>query len=284
MPEWLENLLYLASKNTMNLGRGSGNISDKEEPKYKFSRFGEEYQHKHRDEEPPESTAQATYLLPRSLQRKKFLEHGYLEGTPGDYGLVRKAVGNNNFPVFQTAPDQASRDQLVPIGNDIDSFKHTIPEGTELQHAGHYPSAFYIDQDFKVYRKDWDLNDYGNSTGRAGTKYHGIKQLQANLIDKIGSPVVVTTGFQPAITGRQTLQSNDSNKQYTLYDLYEDKNPMAIKFIQDRGLVPYYEEVPLENPYGGGPVLDYQDNPIMREKLTMFTLPEVIVNGKTKKK
>lgn len=277
MPEWLENLFYNASRSIMNLGRGSGHVSDQEQPKYKFNKFGEKYQSKPRDEEPQESTAQATYLLPRSLQRKKFLEHGYLEGTPNDYGLVRAAVGNNNFPIFQTAPDQITRDQLVPIGNDRD-FSHKIPEGTELQHAGYYPSAFYVGQDFKIYRKDWDLNDYGNSTGRAGTQYRSYgRQLSANLIDKIGSPVVVTTGFQPVLENTYT-ESNP--EQITLYDMYERNNPMAIKFVKDRGLVPFYEEVPMKNPYGDGYLIDVITNkPLTTKKLTMFTSPEVIVEG-----
>ena len=67
--------------------------------------------------EPSFGTAQATYLMPRDAQRQKFLETGYIDGSPGDYGLVKKAVGKRNLPVFQTAPDSITRDELIPIGN-----------------------------------------------------------------------------------------------------------------------------------------------------------------------
>ena len=269
MPEWLENLQYLISSNIMKLGRRYATGSTHNFPSG-------------RNKEPQESTAQATYLLPRSLQRKKFLEHGYIDGTPGDYGLVRMAVGENNYPVFQTAPDQVSRNQLVPIGNDRNSFQHTIPRQAQLQHVGDFPSAFYIDQDYKVYRKDWDLNDYGNARG-AGRTYKN-NQWIANLVDKLGSPTVITTGFQPVFN--QVFNNKTPQKQYTLYDLYEDGNPMAINFIKNRGLIPFYEDIPLKNPFSKNrePMLDYNGNPIMTKKLTMFTLPEIIITPKRKKK
>lgn len=261
MPEWLENLQYLASKNVMRLGQ-------------QFAVRGNEGLSRltaNTNKEPYESAAQATYLLPRRLQRKKFLQYGYIDGTPGDYGLVRKAVGENNYPVFQTASDKISRNQLTPIGNHI-SVGSFLPKGTELRHPGFYPSAFYIDQDFKVYRKDWDLNDYGNTSGGAGRQY-GYKQFLANLIDKIGSPTVVTTGFQPSL--------DYDNKQQTLYDLYNQEDSTAINFIKDKGLVPYYEIVPVSS--GSSDSIKSSEPPRTR-KLTMFTLPEVTVIAKRKKK
>lgn len=259
MAEWLENLQYLVSRNVMKSGQRYANGVDKVSVDT--------------NEEPDEAIAQATYLLPRRLQRKKFLQCGYIDGTPGDYGLVRKAVGKNNYPVFQTAPDKISRNQLTPIGNHI-SIKTKLPKGTQLRHAGSYPSAFYVDQDFKVYRKDWDLNDYGNTSGCAGTQY-GYKQFLADLIDKIGSPTVVTTGFQPVL--------NYKGEQYTLYDLYDKGDPTAINFIKDKGLVPYYEEVPVSL----GPASYKWNGERWKngkfKKLTMFTLPEVTVTAKRKK-
>ena len=251
MPEWLENLLYYSSNYIM--GRGIPSAGKR-------------------------GAAQNTYLLPRRLQQKKFLEAGYINGTPGDYGLVAKAVGNNNFPVFQTAPDVTSRDQLVVIGNPStnDASSYPIPAERELYHAGYYPSALYIDNNYNVYRKSWDLNDYGNSTGRAGTQYNS-KQWQANLLDIIGSPTVVTTGFQPVI-------NTIDNSQINLFDLYNSNNPIAKKFIKDKGLVPYYEEVPID--FGEEINNMWKENGWerpTRKMLTMFTLPEVIVEGYKKK-
>ena len=290
MREWLENLLknaqkkvedaaYETSRNAMYLA-WSGQEAPVSGPKLKIAKLGEEYTPQPREDEPRESTAQATYLLPRSLQRKKFLEHGYLEGTPGDYGLVRAAVGDNNFPVFQTAPDVISRDKLVVIGNPHISLlsnpnsDYPIPIERELLHAGYYPSALYIDNNYNVYRKSWDLNDYGNSSGRAGAQYDSSRQWQANLLDIIGSPTVVTTGFQPVIRDPQM------NDQITLFDLYNRNDTIAKNFIRDKGLVPYYEEIPIDlgeelNAMWEG------ERPTIRT-LTMFTLPEVTVTAKRK--
>jgi len=55
--------------------------------------------------EPTGSVAQATYLLPRVLQKREFLRHGYILGKKDDYGLVKKAVAGRNLPIYQTAPD-----------------------------------------------------------------------------------------------------------------------------------------------------------------------------------
>jgi hypothetical protein len=62
-------------------------------------------------------TAQRTYLLPRNIQEQVFLNDGYIKGKEGDYGLVRKAVGDRDLPIWQTAPDVRPREGLIPIGN-----------------------------------------------------------------------------------------------------------------------------------------------------------------------
>lgn len=258
MPEWLEDLLYKGSKNIMQLGRRG---SESESPGITV-----------RKNEAPEGEAQATYLLPRSLQRKQFLKAGYIEGTPGDYGLVKKAVGNNNFPVYQTAPDAISRDQLVVIGNNPLGSHFTTSPNTWLQHAGHYPSAIYTDAEGNLYQKSWDLNDYGNSTGRAGATYRG-RQWEANLIDKIGSPVVVTTGFQP-IKYYSSLNSGKSRKA-TLLSAYPHSAEIR-SFIKSKGLVPYYGD-----QYGDE--RDFDPALHINEPL-MFTLPEIVVYGRGHKK
>ncbi len=141
--------------------------------------------------------AQTTYLLPRNLQEKVFLNRGYIKGIPNDYGLVKKAVGNRNIPVYQTSEDDIDRSQLTPIGSDTNvSTIFELRPGTRLYHAGSYPTAYYVDNiSGDVYSKSWDLNDYGDGGGGNGRKY-GKKQFLANLIDKIGSPTVVTTGFK----------------------------------------------------------------------------------------
>ena len=138
--------------------------------------------------------AQATYLLGRDLQKDVFLKRGYIQGRPDDYGLVKRAVGNRILPVYQRKKDAIDRESLTPIGN-MDSAWFSGAD-SELEHAGSYPTAVYRGNDGKFYQKAWDLNDYGDSTGAAGVKYKD-RQFLANILDKIGSPTVVTTGYQP---------------------------------------------------------------------------------------
>ena len=141
------------------------------------------------------NVAQSTYLLNPKLQKKIFIDSGYIEGTPGDYGLVRKAVGDRDIPVYQKTKDAIRREDLTPIGNVSDQWWGT--DDTSLVHAGHYPTAIYRGIDGKFYQKAWDLNDYGDSSaGEGGAKYAN-RQIFANILDKVGSPTVVTTGYQP---------------------------------------------------------------------------------------
>lgn len=242
---------------------------------------GKEIQMSPTRKEPDGSTAQATYLLPRWLQKIIFLQNGYIEGTPGDYGLVKKAVGNRNLPVFQTAQDNVTRNDLAVIGNtdNMSESFYPIKDEARLLHAGSYPSALYIDAEGNLYRKDWDLNDYGQSSG--GARY-GSRQWKAELVDKIGSPVVVTTGFQPVYhPGIGT--SVDDAKQANIYDDYESSQIIQ-KFIRDQGLVPFYEDAEINFGANDEQIkenLRINGQPIpTTKKITMFTLPEVVISNK----
>jgi hypothetical protein len=242
------------SARLMNAARknhGKGNISDKMryDPSDPATANG--------------GVAQSTYLLDRNLQRRMFLEAGYQEGTEGDYGLVRKAVGDRKLPVFQRKPDVISRQELVPFGNaHLDysdgKYRYQGPKDTELIHAGNYPIAYYVDNEGKMYTKAWDLNDYGNASSSG--RYSDIKQALANALDYIGNPTVVTTGFQPVVD-----ESGNHVSAYPKgFGLIDDVqlNPeqrLYNKFIKDRGL--HLETI---NGYG-------QAVPM---------LPEVVVTGK----
>lgn len=197
--------------------------------------------------EPNGGTAQATYLLPGWLQEMIFLQNGYIKGDKKDYGLVKSAVGDKNVPVFQTAPDAIKREKLAVIGNDLVQAI-PIPESTELYHAGDFPVAYYIDNKGMIYAKAWDLNDYGNTSGRAGTTYDS-KQFGANFLDKIGSPVVVTTGFQPYLALKESYKYGEEDGEHiSLEDaLNAKKYPYSkgyLYYIDDpdgykRSMIPY---------------------------------------------
>ena len=95
--------------------------------------------------------AQDTFLLPRKLQEEQFLKAGYIKGEKGDYGLVKKAVGKHNYPVYQTAPNAISRDKLIVLGNTYNSF---LDYDVDLKHEGSAPSAIYTDGHGNFYQKN----------------------------------------------------------------------------------------------------------------------------------
>ena len=205
--------------------------------------------------EPLEGVAQTTYLLPRHLQKEKFLEYGYKE-SPGDYGLVKKAVGNRKLPVYQKNPDVISRNELQVVGNP--DYTVWFGNSTEaLTHAGNYPSAIYHDDQGNLYQKSWDLNDYGGGTG-AYTRYSPKEKMMADIGDIIGSPVVVTTGFRPIYT-----QKGPEDKQANLLDTGEWKPLDAIinSYLNQKGLH----------------IDSYKEN---GNNIKFLSLPEVIIKGK----
>lgn len=140
--------------------------------------------------------AQNTYLLSRKAQEKEFLKQGYIKDNSGDYGLVKKAVGNRDIPIFQKNKDDITREEVIPIGNIYNRWFGEPDEA--LYHAGNYPTTIYADKKTgELYQKAFDLNDYGENTRvSSGARYPGVMQFFANALDKIGSPTVVTTGIQ----------------------------------------------------------------------------------------
>lgn len=220
--------------------------------------------------EPVESMAQATYLTPRNIQKRKFLEAGYTEASK-DYGLVKKAVGNRNIPVYQKRPDDEKRESLIAIGNiNTEWFGN---DKAELVHAGSYPTAVYINpENSKIYQKAWDLNDYGGTTGSA-KYYNPIKSLKANIIDKIGSPVVVTSGIS---------EVENRNIKGALESVLDD-------FMYNKGLIRYRdtieEKIPLNNNRGE-PMYNLDGSRVYmtdKKPFTYYGLPEVQVFAKRKR-
>lgn len=151
----------------------------------------------------PNSTPQSAFLLDRDIQRQYMIDNGFTEA-PGDYGLVRKAVGDRNIPVYQQMSDAITRDKLTPIGNLFNygngfSDPAWLANSSPFEDAGDYPTALYVDKDGNFYQKAWDLNDYSGTTGRYGVG-----------LDLVGNPVVVTTGFQPVDKSKILELENNS--------------------------------------------------------------------------
>lgn len=151
----------------------------------------------------------AAFILDRDKQRTLLENNGYVEVHDGDYGLVKKAVGDNNFPIFQKHPDVISRDNLVAIGN-VDSDDSYVQLNDTLgivkptnwyadptkalYQAGHHRSTlFWNPNTNKYYQQAWDLNDYGGSANY--TNPFGL----GDLLDNIGNRLVIKSGIQEVL-------------------------------------------------------------------------------------
>ena len=222
-------------------------------------------------------TAQRTYFMDRDSQKRIFLRDGYIEDTSKNYGLVKKAVNNRNIPIYQRAPDDEKRENLIPIGN-VYNYWYGKPEA-DLIHAGSYPTAIYINPNTKkIYQKAWDLNDYGDSAGGNGasSKYTGFRKFKANLSDKLGSPVVVTSGIS---------EVGDINALYKRSDT-KDIIKMVDDFYESKGLKRFtnVKEEQL-NDISGKPMIDINGKPIIFESSYQdYALPEVVITNKRKRK
>lgn len=217
-------------------------------------------------------TAQRTYLLPRFEQKDIFLEDGYIEGNKKDYGLVKKAVGNRKLPVYQTAPDVIDRSKLIPIGNTYGyNSNGFINPKVDLVHTENHPSTIYLGTDGKFYQKAWDLNDYGGTAGGRSSKYSGIYKLGSNILDIIGSPTVVTTGYQKVINPWGNKGTEYYPNGVTIQDLFD-----------------YSDEGDLYSSTIGTMLDDFQaKRGLHRENVNgkfIYTLPEIVITGKHKRK
>ena len=171
----------------------------------------------------------STYLTPRSVQEQIFKEQGYLKGEQDDYGLVKKAVGDRKIPVYQTDKDSEQRKNLTVIGNLNDIFYG--PESSRMADPGSFPSAVYVNSEGDIYQKAWDLTDYGDSAGGEGAKY-GPRQFAANFLDKLGSPTVITTGYQPALYRKHKWDDDEY-----IYNIHRsDLFPSTLKKVYDNYL------------------------------------------------
>lgn len=185
-------------------------------------------------------TAQRTYFMDRDSQKRMFFRDGYIEDTSKNYGLVKKAVNNRNIPIYQRAPDDEKRENLIPIGNIYNRW-YGKPEA-DLIHAGSYPTAIYINpNNKKIYQKAWDLNDYGTNAGGNSTssRYTVFEKFKANLADKLGSPVVVTSGISEV--GDFNDLVNDLGKENII--------KMVDDFYKSKGLRRFTTNIKKKNNY-----------------------------------
>lgn len=204
-----------------------------------------------------DGTAQDTYLMPSALQEQIFKDRGYTKVNNPDYGLVKKAVGKRNIPMYQQNVDEHTREGLQPIGNLDSTWIGRFED--KLEHPGNYPTAVYVDQKTqKFYQKAWDLNDYGGGAGTANYS-NPIEAIGADFLDAVGSPTVVTTGIREV--------PHDIN---WMLNQPNDARTIAEDYLETKGLTT--TDIPVGvNGIGG---VEYN---------TVPSLPEVVVKGKAKK-
>lgn len=216
---------------------------------------------------------QSTFLFSRDEQRKAFEKAGYYIDPEYNYGLVKKAVGDNKYPVYKRK-DVIDRDQLEVIHNPTQSI-WLGDEDKSLDHPGSYPSAIYMDKEGRFYQNAWDLNDYGESSaGEGGVKYEidwsdassikdylwaKLQQTMANTLDKVGNPFVVSTGIQhvdpdnllhyaKAIADPKLLQTvyNQMSKERKTEIMGENLRNLYNYFIYNGRAIPYVDKATIE--------------------------------------
>lgn len=190
-----------------------------------------------------QSAPKETYLMDRESQEKVLLNRGYVKGKNEDYGTVKSAVGSRDIPVYQTLKDSISREDLLVMGNVNNLWLG--PREATMEDPGSFSSAIYVDPiSGKLYQKAWDLNDYGdkNRVGKGRTYNDGtfkgkVLQKAANIVDAIGSPTVITTGFQPIKTfiGRNQKDVSLSNIPSKFLNGTNFQHAVA-PFIHSKGL------------------------------------------------
>ena len=211
-----------------------------------------------KDRGPVSNVAQDTYLMPFRLgQGRAFKDAGYDRDYQSekkrDYGLVQKAVGNENIPIYSRVNNPEKRKELIQIYNPETTYNPNIKY--PLIHAAFHPSSLYIDgTNGNIMYKGWDLNDYGTDKGGRGfSSYYGsIRKTLANTLDVFGNPTVVTTGYQNVLDNngnpmnifkgnyKDDYNANMAVSDFIVKQLIKKENP---SFVNEYGMSPIPEIV-----------------------------------------
>lgn len=211
-----------------------------------------------KDGGPVNNVAQDTYLMPFRLgQGRAFKDAGYDRDYQSekkrDYGLVQKAVGNENIPIYSRINNPEKRKELIQIYNPESTYNPNIKY--PLIHAAFHPSSLYIDgTNGNIMYKGWDLNDYGTNKGGKGfSSYYGsIRKAIVNILDTIGNPTVVTTGYQNVLDKdgkpmnifkgnyKDDFNANIGASDFIIKQLMKKDNP---SFVNEYGMSPIPEVV-----------------------------------------
>lgn len=180
--------------------------------------------------------AQSTFLRNREDQRRDFINAGYIEvpKEKRDYGIISSKIGNEDIPIFQTTPDYTNKENLTYIGG----YGLGYNDDSQLYHAGSHAGELYITSDGTLVDRKLDYNNYGLDKDNTGSTYNGITQILANLLDKIGSPVVVTSGYQPVRNPMYDPYNINTNPPLTISDVMNPEtnkyiNPEVVKLVQN---------------------------------------------------
>ena len=257
------------------------------------------------------SEPQSVFLLDRARQKRYMLRNGYTVDNTGDYGLVKKSVGNRNLPIYRTPDLYYNNDGHMNVLGNIyaqNSSKWLGKTGAII-HGGDYPTAlYYNDKDNYFYQKGWDLNDYGKDENkeRKGTysTYDNFERFAANALDFIGNPMVISTGYRqtPYNINNITLDPGRTRhptafitlqRQFNTWLKKHKGSSMINPYINNNGLTDqsmYYDYVLDDNgdiayDNNGMPKIDYSKPKKQINKYTIVNttkIPEVIAKRKHK--
>lgn len=183
--------------------------------------YGEPYLFEDRQSFDP----QTVFLLNEKDQQTIMERNGYKKvdiSTEKDpYGLVRSAANfhnkTKNVPVYEYtigSDSTVTRDQLSHL---FSYNARDVYNARLLPHVGNVPIAVYINPETgKVYKREYDLNDYGpvdgNATGFIGN-VSSVKQFGGRMLDVLGTPFVQRTGFYEVLQPRDLMNEPGVSEQ-----------------------------------------------------------------------
>lgn len=158
-----------------------------------------------------QGVAQRSYLVDRGLQEKIMNREGWFKVPAkedhSEYGLTKNEVMqkfNGTIPVYEKYKSSVDPSNLLLLAS-VPLLLDPLQKGVEredpyiLEHPGNFSQGVYIDKTTgNIYVNEFDLNDYSGKQG-LGSKYTNIQLKAAEWLDRIGNPVVMSSGYLPIL-------------------------------------------------------------------------------------
>lgn len=157
--------------------------------------------------------------------KKEFNKLGYeeLPKTKENYGnLIRKAP-KLDVPIF-SLPSSYKRSNLTYIGD----YGLGYNDDSQLVHAGAHAGQLYMTSDGRLVDIKRDYNNYGRDPDQSKNQYSDFVQFLANSLDKIGTPVIVSSGYQDVKEPMFNPRDINTNPTLTINDIMDSNSNLYI--------------------------------------------------------